>query len=129
MNNLRQSLEQALNELEIGRAFLAAEILKSVINQPEQEHCLWARNGNEPCPHVQKTKTMQEPVAWIEHGLVEAPDALCWERGSVGNYTPLYTAPTPPTVPKGYALVSIDALKAWNKYDEVLAACQYSIKE
>lgn len=40
------------------------------------------------------------------------------------------TAPTPRkpvTVPEGYALISIDALKAWGKYDEVLAACQYGI--
>jgi len=36
-----------------------------------------------------------EPVAWIEHGLVEAHDGLVWEKGSVGHYTALYTAPTP----------------------------------
>jgi hypothetical protein len=35
----------------------------------------------------------QEPVAWIEHGLVEAPDGLVWEKRSVGYYTPLYTHP------------------------------------
>lgn len=34
-----------------------------------------------------------EPVAWIEHGLIEAPDALVWERGTVGHYTPLCVAP------------------------------------
>lgn len=36
---------------------------------------------------------IQQPVAWIERGLIEAPDALVWERGPVGDYTPLYTAP------------------------------------
>ena len=34
-----------------------------------------------------------EPMAWIEHGLVEAPDGLVWEKRSVGYYTPLYTHP------------------------------------
>jgi len=38
-----------------------------------------------------------EPVAWIEHGLVEAGDGLVWEMGTVGHYTPLYTAPPPAT--------------------------------
>lgn len=28
-------------------------------------------------------------------------------------------------VPDGYALISIDALKAWGKYDEVRNACQF----
>lgn len=26
-----------------------------------REHCLWARNGNEPCPHVQQAEPVQEP--------------------------------------------------------------------
>jgi len=30
-------------------------------------------------------------------------------------------------VPDGYALISIDVLKAWGKYDEVVAACFYPI--
>lgn len=42
-----------------------------------------------------------------------------------------FNSPTPRkplTVPDGYALISIAVLKAWGKYDEVLAACQYGIK-
>lgn len=39
----------------------------------------------------------------------------------------------PPTAqhvaPKGYALIGIDALKAWGKYDEVVAACCYPVAE
>jgi len=47
--------------------------LRAALEQPEQEQA--------------------EPVAWIEHGLVEAPDGLVWEKRSVGYYTPLYTHP------------------------------------
>ena len=32
-------------------------------------------------------------------------------------------------VPNGYALVSIDALKAWGKYDEVCNACQFPVEQ
>lgn len=32
-------------------------------------------------------------------------------------------------VPEGYALVSIEALKAWGKYDEVSTACQYPVQQ
>jgi len=46
----------------------------------------------------QRTEPEQEPVAWIEHGLIEAPDGLVWERGTVGHYTPLYTRPAPQPV-------------------------------
>lgn len=75
----RQLAEQALRALEKAqvRADLyavdnAIDALRQALAEPEQE-----------------------PVAWIEHGLIEAPDGLVWERGEVGRYTPLYTAPTP----------------------------------
>lgn len=31
------------------------EVEKALAEQPAQhiEHCIWARNGNRPCPHVQ----------------------------------------------------------------------------
>ena len=31
--------------------------------------------------------------------------------------------------PEGYALISIDALKAWGKYDEVSSACQFFVEQ
>ena len=31
-------------------------------------------------------------------------------------------------VPEGYALISIDALKAWGKYDEVRSACRFPVE-
>ena len=34
---------------------------------------------------------------------------------------------TPPVVPDGYALIGIDALKAWGKYEEVSNACCHPI--
>jgi hypothetical protein len=48
--------------------------------------------GNNP-KYARRVPLKQEPVAWIEHGLVEAPDGLVWEKRSVGYYTPLYTHP------------------------------------
>lgn len=44
-----------------------AEIREALYEQPAQqhiEHCLWARNGNQPCPHVQPAQ-QQEPVATV----------------------------------------------------------------
>ncbi len=77
MTTLREAAQQALEALEdyhngsqkqdSGAAITA---LRAALAEPEQE-----------------------PVAWIEHGLVEAPDGLVWEKGSVGYYTPLYTHP------------------------------------
>lgn len=32
-----------------------------------------------------------------------------------------------PVAPDGYALISVDALRAWGKLDEVTAACKYPI--
>jgi len=47
----------------------------------------------------------------------------------VRNVTPLYTAPPQYKVPEGYALIGIDALKAWGVYEQVSEACNYSLKE
>jgi len=47
----------------------------------------------------------------------------------VRNVTPLYTAPPQYEVPEGYALIGIDALKAWGVYEQVSEACNYSLKE
>jgi hypothetical protein len=80
MTTLREAAQQALEALaEHGAAYMhheaeyrkAITTLKAALEQPEQA----------------------EPVAWIEHGLVEAPDGLVWEKRSVGYYTPLYTHP------------------------------------
>lgn len=30
------------------------------------EHCIWARNGNTPCPHTSPQPAQQEPVAFID---------------------------------------------------------------
>ena len=43
-----------------------------------------------------------------------------------GDWRPLYAAP-PAAVPEGYALVSIDALRAWGRLDEVRDACRYPL--
>ena len=42
-------------------------IYEALAEQPAHqhiEHCLWARNGNQPCPHVQPAQ-QQEPVAVV----------------------------------------------------------------
>ena len=49
------------------------------------EHCLWARNGNQPCPHVQPAQPQQEPVA---HQYREMNDDGTWS-GWVGCDKPL----------------------------------------
>ena len=49
--------------------------------QPAQqhiEHCLWARNGNQPCPHVQPA---QPSKPWV--GLTEQERDFIWD--TVGN--------------------------------------------
>ena len=56
------------------------------------EHCLWARNGNQPCPHVQPAQ-QQEPVAKYlgdshDGSLVQLYDDV--EKG-----TEFYTSPPP----------------------------------
>ncbi len=77
MTTLREAAQQALEAWDNDENGTmdqpmsgAMETLRAALKQPEQE-----------------------PVAWIEHGLVEAPDGLVWEKGSVGYYTPLYTHP------------------------------------
>ena len=76
----------------------------------------------------------QEPVAWMMCA-ADKETRLILNRPSEEHHKlftciyPLYTAPKviPLTTPKGYALISIDALKAWGKYDEVVEACRYPI--
>jgi len=46
--------------------YRADEVDALLAEQPAHqhiEHCLWARNGNQPCPHVQPAQ--QQPVAWM----------------------------------------------------------------
>ena len=44
----------------------AIAALAEPVQEPVQrkEHCLWARNGNEPCPHVQRAEPVQE-LPWL----------------------------------------------------------------
>jgi hypothetical protein len=39
----------------------------------------------------------------------------------------MFNVSSPYQVPKGYALISIEVLKAWGKLEEVQAACQYPV--
>jgi hypothetical protein len=111
MTTLRKAAQQALEALESGNdvdPIFAGEtmtLLRKALEQPEQCSCgdrlkdqcpgEWEPGcdlGNNP-KYARRVPLKQEPVAWIEHGLVEAPDGLVWEKRSVGYYTPLYTHP------------------------------------
>ena len=63
------------------------------------EHCLWARNGNQPCPHVQPAQ-QQEPVAYAVYHRMGGSKSLHWteqhsDDGDHNQYqlVPLYTSP------------------------------------
>jgi hypothetical protein len=105
-------LRQALEALENGKRVRAGEggtkyqppledsaiaALRAALKQPEPM-CVGCEGKptlqNSPCAVCGKIAQQEQgPVAWIEHGLVEAPDGLVWEKRSVGYYTPLYTHP------------------------------------
>lgn len=75
-----------------------------------------------------------EPVAWIEHGLVEAPDGLVWERGTVGHYTPLYTHPVNDTALLRQCMAALAYYHSAEDYyptpaSEALAALRERLKE
>ena len=111
MTTLRQAFEMTTEEaIETLRSYYynqldkAADVLEAALAaQPVmlEEHCLWARNGNQPCPHVQQAEPVQEPVAWavydIKHG---GSKTLHWPEQHSPNgdpsqfkAVPLYTAP------------------------------------
>jgi hypothetical protein len=60
------ALRAALEEEAQQRFSDVYQEIEAALAEPVQlkEHCLWARNGNEPCPHVQQAEPVQEPVAW-----------------------------------------------------------------
>jgi hypothetical protein len=76
----RSTVEQALKALSLALSDVdwransptqpvihkAHTALKAAQAEPVQlkEHCLWARNGNEPCPHVQQAEPVQE-LPWL----------------------------------------------------------------
>ena len=56
------------------------------LTQPAQqhiEHCLWARNGNQPCPHVQPAKQQNLQELWHKVW----PDAGAFVRASADDLT------------------------------------------
>ncbi len=88
----------------------------------------------------QRVAFVQEPVALPLHETEEMHDAVMsvlYQGVSRTNTDALWQAyrkvlaTTPPAaqpaVPEGYALIGIDVLKAWGKYDEVSAACCYPL--
>ena len=55
-----------VNDTVIGILTQIDNMVADMVRRPAQqhiEHCLWARNGHTPCPHVQPAQ-QQEPVAW-----------------------------------------------------------------
>lgn len=66
MTTLREAAQQALEALKNNAGEMRVEgairILETALAEPVQlrEHCLWARNGNEPCPHVQQAQPVQD---------------------------------------------------------------------
>jgi hypothetical protein len=110
--NLREAAQQALEALWTAatpKAENAITALRTALAKPERDWSLLEATQESLREHMaeikqlrdklQRTETEQEPVAWIEHGLIEAPDGLVWERGTVGHYTPLYTRPAPQRKP------------------------------
>lgn len=74
--------------------------LKAALVEPVQqkEHCLWARNGNEPCPHAQQAEPVQEPVSvyqWRKQGCADWYDGHPDYSDCGGPYETrtLYAAP------------------------------------
>jgi hypothetical protein len=78
-----------------------------------------------------ETAPVQEPVATFDIAVNERTAAINYDyrKHKLVSGTPLYTTPpaAQPAVPQGYALIGIDVLKAWGKYDEVSAACCYPL--
>ena len=82
MTNQIDALKLALEALETGwsptytgldaremgmKAITAIKQALKAVQEPVQniEHCIWARNGNTPCPHTTPPAApVQEPVAW-----------------------------------------------------------------
>ena len=69
---------------------LMREALQEVQQEPvDIEHCLWARNGNTPCPHT--STPAQEPVAWLDPW---TQDNVTTDYDAYGKHgIPLYTTP------------------------------------
>jgi hypothetical protein len=110
----RSTVEQALEALSLALSDVdwransptqpvihkAHTALKAAQAGPVQlkEHCLWARNGNEPCPHVQQAEPVQEPDLWgagyeagYQAGMAERPaeppKPASLKRGTTGRCT------------------------------------------
>ena len=41
------------------------------------EHCLWARNGNQPCPHVQPAQSSKPWVGLTDEEVIKTFNAIC----------------------------------------------------
>ena len=55
------------------------------------EHCLWARNGNQPCPHVQPAQ--QEPVGYFKLGGFNVWWQVSRADSDIQGVVPLYASP------------------------------------
>lgn len=62
------------------RQLNAIAAIKAALAQPRPvaiEHCLWARNGNTPCPHT--TPPQREWVGLTNEDMVDCLGESCWD--------------------------------------------------
>jgi hypothetical protein len=102
----RATVQQALEALEKSETWVPDEGfgMRRFLRERKHEAAINALKA------ALEQQEQAEPVAWIEHGLVEAPDGLVWEKRSVGYYTPLYTPP-PRREWRGLTDEEIDAIQ------------------
>lgn len=110
----------------------AIAALRTALEQPQQvsfeDNNGAERERPEDC---QRFGANGKPAAvWVnnvryvpEAAREQQPEPVAFLFGSL----PVYDAATSPAVPEGYALIGIDALKAWGKYDEVRDACRHPL--
>lgn len=105
----KQRLWDSSHDVYVDSAIPAATTLRAALAQGEQKPVAWGIANTRP--------TERQPLMMV---MLDEPEPSPLA-------VPLYTTPPqqPIAPPEGYALISVDALKAWGKYDEVKAACCY----
>ena len=100
----------------LGTRFVPQDELPVNAQQPDQEPVAWAESDEDGGIAWHKEICFSDDPQWLDY-----PMPL-YAAHQVSRIAALEKA-----VPEGYALISIDALKAWGKYEEVKSACQYPV--
>ena len=70
--------------------FFAASVHRYLTGQPAHnpvpvEHCLWARNGNAPCPHA-SNNSQQPPVCWLKRHKTQVVNEVCFDKKAADDW-------------------------------------------